>query len=511
MLALARQASAAKRRSVPQSIAAPSTGWNTRDPFEAMEPTDAVLLDNWYPDFGGPTIRKGTNFYADSMGPFPVETLAAYSVGVTNKFLAACGGSIFDISTPGSVSTPLGSDFSSNRWQTVTFNSKLFWVNGADNAQIYDGTTLAATGFTGVATSTLRGVGVFHNRLYFWSTDDASFWYGGVNAISGALNNFDLSTVQQEGGTLIAVEVLSYDGGTGIDSYTCFFMSSGELLLYSGTDPSNANNWALVGRYMLPPPIDVRAIVRYGGDIYIATTNDHQQLSKILIALKLGETPPRTKISGAATAAHNAGQNLFGWQAIYYPVGTRLLFNIPNPDGTFSQHVYNTSVQSWCRFRGINASCWAVYRDKLYFGAANGAVFEADVGSTDISLAGVRPIVAASQQAWQSFNTPLTKRLTAARIILQTTNQGGSYLFEVGIDYHAPSIITPAALPAQGATWGEETWGNFFWTSLAALVDTNWRLQGGAGSAFSWGVVANSSAPTTWVRTDLLLEPGNML
>ena len=511
-LTQARQVRASRRLSQPQSVGSPTLGWNTRDPYEAMEPLDAITLDNWYPTFGGVVVRNGTLSYATEMGTGAVETLATLQTMTVNKFIAACDGKLYDISTGGIAGSPIASGFGSSRWETAVFQNHLFFVNGDDVAQKYDGTTVTVAAFTGVATSTLSGVGVFHNRLYFWSGVNASFWYGPVNGIAGALANFDLSTVSHSGGNLIAVDVLTYDGGLGIASYTCFFMSSGEVLVYQGTDPSNASNWSLVGAYTLSPPIAARAIFQFGGDIYIATQTDHFQLTKIMIALKLGQTPTPTKISGAATAAFNAVGNIFGWEAIYYPRGTRIIFNVPNEDGSFSQHVYNTSLSAWTRFNDMNAHTWGVYNDRLYFGKSLGEVVLADTGVVDSDNTGSRPIVAKSQQAWQSFGTPLAKRLAASRVVVQTNNSGASYEFDVGIDYQLINFQTPIAAPPQGALWGSVTWGAFVWSGAPPTqVDVNWRIQGGEGLAFSWGVVANSQASTLWIKTDLLLEPGAAL
>ncbi len=512
MLAIARRAVASRRVALPQTVAAPLLGWNTRDPFEAMEPTDAVLLDNWYPDFGGVTVRNGFRRYAFGMLG-RVETLATFQSGMFNQFLAGSGGVIYNISSPGAAS-PLNTGYASDRWQTAVFEGHQFWANGVDVVQDWNGTTLTDATFTGVSLSTLSGVGVFHNRMFFWTGIDPVFWYGPVNGIAGTLTSFDLSTVQGIGGNLLSVQVLSYDGGTGIDSYTVFLMSSGEVLTYSGSDPSNANNWALVGRYILPPAINMRSIVRYGGDIYYTTANDHQQFSKVLIAVKLGETPPRTKISGAVTAAHAVGGNLFGWDAIYYPVGRRMIFNVPKPDGGFDQHIYNTSVQGWTRFTGMNSSCWGVYNDRLYFGGALGVVREADVGNTDLfgpddTRIG---IVADAQQAWNIFGSALTKRLTLARPVVQATSAGLTYDFNVGFDYHPPSMVTPVVVPTVGPVWGSNNWGDgTVWTAKEDVVTTDWTITGGDGSAFSWGITTTSSVPTRWVRTDLMIEPGSML
>jgi hypothetical protein len=407
----------------------------------------------------------------------------------------------------GAVGAPIKTGFLNNIWQTAVFNGHQFWVNGTDTAQTYDGTTMANAGFTGTSLSALVDVGVFHNRLYFWDGVSCGFWYGTVLGITGALTFFDFSMEVYQGGNLVAVEVLSYDGGTGISAYTCFFLSSGEVLMYQGTDPSNASNWSLVGRYILPPIVDRRAITRYGGDVYLATQSDHQQLSKLLIALKLGESTPLTKISGAAAAAYQAGSGLQGWQAIYYPFGARLIFNIPNSDGSFSQHVYNTSTQAWCRFTGMNANCWGVYQGMLYFGGI-GTVYQADFDSTDLGM----PVFALAQQAWQIFGTPSTKRIAAVRPIVQS---GGlaNFNFGLGFDYQTPEVtVSGTGVPAGvgGLVWGSGNWGNAYWRG-GGVVDSRWHMAGGAGAAVGLGIAADTSTGATWIRTDFLIEPGAQL
>ena len=137
----------------PVSIPSPVKGWNTRDEFDAMDPLDAVQLDNWFPDAGGCVVRNGYQPYASGLGSVAVSTLATLNVNGVNKFLAACGGKIWDISSSGTPGSALASGFTSDQWQTVGFLSKLFFVNGSDTAQIYDGTTISNASFTGVTLS----------------------------------------------------------------------------------------------------------------------------------------------------------------------------------------------------------------------------------------------------------------------------------------------------------------------------------------------------------------------
>src|SRR5215467_12805418 len=87
---------AATKTQEPWSVAAPIKGWNTRDALDAMDPQDAVTLDNFYPDAGGCVVRQGIATYASGMGSGSqaVKTLAEYSNGSTHTFIAACGGKI---------------------------------------------------------------------------------------------------------------------------------------------------------------------------------------------------------------------------------------------------------------------------------------------------------------------------------------------------------------------------------------------------------------------------------
>src|SRR5689334_14380019 len=59
---------ASRRTSTPQPIGAPVKGWNTRDPFEQMDPLDAILIDNWDVAFQGLVTRNGSLNFATGMG-----------------------------------------------------------------------------------------------------------------------------------------------------------------------------------------------------------------------------------------------------------------------------------------------------------------------------------------------------------------------------------------------------------------------------------------------------------
>ena len=502
-------------QSLPPLIA-PVKGWNTRDALDAMDPADAVILQNWFPDAGGAIVRNGFAPYAYGMGTDPVNTLAEFYSGGTRKFIAACGGSFYDVSAGGAVGAALASGFSTQPWQTVAFLSKLFFFNGSDAAQIYGGSTFSNASFSGVTTSTLVGGIAYQNRLLMWATASTGFWYAALNSISGSVSFFDLSPFTPHGGNLTAAATFSHDGGNGVLDFVVFMMSSGDCLLYYGNDPGDINNWQLVGIYRISPPVSPRAVCNYGAEAFVTTFDDHVPLQQQLAALRDGRLPPRSKVSSAVQAAVQANLNGFGWQALYYPAGRRLIFNIPNTDGTFSQHVQNTEItytdsttgvtaSPWCEFINMNAYTWGLFDNGLYFGAADGQIFQADTGTLDDTSA----IQANAQQSWNTFGDPQRKRFTAARPVMQITG-AATYALGLGFDYGPISITMDVTTSATGTPWNVSPWNTSPWSDEGE-ISTLWQASGGEGVAVSVALSMASTLGATWLRTDFKAERGMLL
>jgi hypothetical protein len=498
-------------------LISPVKGWNTRDALDAMDPADAVLLDNWFPDAGGVIVRNGYTSYATRMGSGgAVNTLIEYSSGSTNKFLAACDDSIYDISASGAVGVALGSGYGSSEWQTAAFLGKLFFFNGNDTAQVYNGSTIGNASFTGVTLSSLIGGCIYQNRLFTWASNSTGFYYALLNSISGALTFYDLSAFTPHGGNLIATITYSHDGGNGVLDFIAFIMSSGDVLIYYGNDPSDVNNWQLIGIYRISPPVSPRAVCNYGAEAFLTTYDDHVPLSQQLVALREGRIPPRSKVSGAVQAAVQANAGAFGWQALYYPAGRRLIFNIPNPDGTFSQHVQNTGityidpntaqqVSPWCRFINMNGTCFGLFKNVLYFGGAAGVVYQADVGTLDV----LGPVVANAQQSWNTFQSPERKLITAARPIVQSNGQV-AYSFGLGYDYGDINISVAVATGAAGSPWDISPWDTSPW-SPSPILSTLWHAAGGTGVAISGALSFSATQGASWLRTDFKFQQGDAL
>ena len=129
--------------------------------------------------------------------------------------------------------------------------------------------------FTGGPASTdIAGAFVFKSRTYFWERESASFYYtatGTVPAATISVTEFDTSEVSLTGSKIIALTSLSVDSGNGPDDLFVILLESNECLVYQGSDPGSASDWAIVGRFRSPTPNYSGGFMTFGPDIIVAT------------------------------------------------------------------------------------------------------------------------------------------------------------------------------------------------------------------------------------------------
>jgi hypothetical protein len=124
--------------SLPPSVG----GLNTLDALANMPPTDAIILDNYFPGTADVPLRNGYQTWGSGIVG-NVETLAVYSSGTEDKLFAVYADAVYDVSANAAVSSPVVEGLTNSRWQWVDFSNAgktfLVMVNGADAPLIYDG------------------------------------------------------------------------------------------------------------------------------------------------------------------------------------------------------------------------------------------------------------------------------------------------------------------------------------------------------------------------------------
>ncbi len=502
--------------SVNYTLPSPVGGLNVRDSLDMMNASDAIVMDNYFPAETKVSLRRGYIKFVDFASP--VKTLIEYKSPEFPRLLACCGGHIYDV-TSKDVVKDLAAGFYSNSWQYCLFKNRVFMVNGIDKPQTYynkDGEmVLEEDGFSGegLITAKLVNVCVSKQRLFFIEKSSLNVWYSEqAGEVQGKLLKFDLSTIARDGGELRAVASWTQDGGQGMDDMTVFLTSEGEAIVYSGSDPSNPNDWVLKGVYRISRPIGYRCVLQYQGDIVVIAEDGYLPLSRVLPLNKASgaQVAFSDKIRGLVLERTRLNRQKEGWQAIIYGRGGYAIFNVPVAQ-QFEQHVINISTGAWCRFTNIRAFCWGGLNDRIYFGSDDG-VFLFDEGYSDNKT----HIMGHIEQAYSNLGSENLKKI---QLINPRTTSSAKYALVVytNMDFNSRDVQYAENIGSVGTTkWNVNKWSSkqmptgTKWATLKGKIRSQWIANSATG--FKASLVFKTKTRGNlieWYDTGFRYEQGN--
>ena len=507
------------------SIAAPVGGLNGKDALANMPETDAVICDNWFPLPSAIAVRNGYTSYATFTGN--CDTIMYYSGGATTKLFAAVNNSgvysIYDATSGGALSSAVVGGggatveaLSSNLFNYVNFGTPggqfLIACNGTDTPLQFDGTTWTASTMTGLTTANLINVTAFKQRLWFIEKNSFNVWYLAVQSITGALTKFNIGSYFKLGGSLQCMATWSVDNAGGMNDMAAFISTQGEVLVYQGYDPASVSTWSQVAHFRIGQPVGFgnRCWTKNGSDALVIGRDGVFPLSAALLTDRSQQQDAISdKIRNLVNndvAQYNGNS---GWQIIVYPLGNKLIINVPTATHSTSyQYVMNQITNAWCTF-GKNNSAWNAYCfevgfDTLYWGG-NGILVKADVGGTDNGAA----ITADCKPAFSYLGQrSQLKQWTMVRPIISA--QGAtSYGIDLNVDFEdrvPQSNLTVSVgggpLWTSSPPWNSSSWGGTSQTQKYYL--------GIAGLGYAGALrlrVSSKNAYPVWSATDHLYKP----
>jgi hypothetical protein len=464
------------------TMPAPVAGLNFRDSIAQLKPNEALILDNFFPEASYVRLRRGFAEHATGF-PAAVETLMEYASPTSRKLWAAAGTAIYDATSAGAIGAAALSSLTNARWQHTMFTTSggdyLVAVNAADGVRTYDGSTWATQSITGATAADFIDVTVWGNRLWFVEDDSAKAWYLPSGAIAGAATALDLGPVYSLGGRLAIITPLSFNSGSDVEQGIAFVSTEGEVALYSGTDPSGASTFALVGRFRISPPVaGARSYTRFNGDCLVLTESG---LVSLLVAMRLDASQQTNasvsdKIDQQLARQVGLQRAAFGWQVFLYPRGSALYVNAPQGSSVFDQWVMNSITVAWCRYQGMNARCWGLLDGAPYFGGAT-VVYRADFGADDDGAATIGEV----KTAFSTLGTNGLKRLTMLRPFL-AASAAFTPVLGVDVDFsdNIPSDTAPTPDISVGL-WDTSLWDNAPWGG-ESYISREWSTIGGIGT-----------------------------
>lgn len=545
------------------TVPAPVGGLNVRDSLASMPETDAIVLNNWWPEPYGCRARHGSIAWALNIpggtGALAVRNASAselYTFGDAEPVAAGEYG-IYDISNRQTISDPVPAPVYSGltnpkpaTLQTVNdAGAHLFFISGNGGPVIVKNdagfTTLIMdsgpppgspaddTWYGGPGANT-RQMTSHQGRL--WATDCASSvgWYLPVDAIQGEWKPFDFGPQMTLGGSIWFITTWTIDDGNGAEDHLVVVTTAGQAIVYGGTDPSTIETWSLVGVYTVGEPVGGpdSCFVKVGGDLILLTQQGLVSMAMLLISTKVNNavnavnsSKVQLLISTLATQVPNGK----GWQTFFHPPSNLFIINVPpaNEARPLAQRQLAanlvTSAVPWTAFSDIPALMWAAFDNMPYFGTSDGRVYRAWTGWEDeVDLEGNNgmPIATQAQQAYSYLDAPAIQKqvgmyrpgfLVDKEIIFGSVIE---YDFRVrrlrvpnsnaGVDDFGTWALSSSPAITDGI-WDKNVWAG------GIFPYRRWIQATGIGSAVSLRIVMASSTDTLWVATDYSYKLGSIL
>jgi hypothetical protein len=374
--------------------------------------------------------------------------------------------------------------------------------------------TYTVLGITGVDSSRFANVNLFKNRLYFTEKDSLTCWYLDVDSIGGPASPLYFGGIARNGGYLQAMGTWTLDAGQGADDYAVFVTSMGEIIVYNGTDPDNADTWALKGVWQIGQTFARKCFFKWAGDLLLLTQGGLVPLASALQSSRLDPRVNLTdKIFYAVSQATTIYYANFGWQINFFASENMLILNIPITNGT-EQYVMHAITKSWGRFTDIQAYSWEVSGDnEMYFGGDGYvAIFYTSLSDNGNNIKGF------AQQAYSYFDSPgQQKRFTLVRPILQSDGGVPSFLCGINVDFDTNADLgaisfnpnTTSVGKWDSAIWDSNAWN---WGSGTLITTKQWQGVTGIGFSASMAIqVVSSNIDLRWASTDYVMERGGVL
>jgi len=516
------------------TIPAPTRGIIQSENEAFMQPGGAIVHDNWAPTMRGVKLRGGYIRWCEL--PETTRIISGFDYVSANNQRMYVGNAtkLYDVTSSTPVLVKSG-QASGNYVSAQLFNQSGNWLLALNDAGDFvlrtkDGivwTTLsgvignAADGLpnitydptklpTGVAQGTaLAYVWTYRNRLYFIQQNSMNAWYLDINAVGGVLQPIYLSGASTKGGRLLFGATWSIDAGDGTDDKCVFVTDTGEVLVFTGSNPGDVANWRQEGRYHIGAPLGMNAHIVIGGDLFILTVDGVVPLSEVIS--KEGGKLEQALVSRTIKPLWRdevAAKRAFPWTIKKWDEYGAVFIATPGGATPAEQTclLLNNVTGAWARYTW-NATCFIRLRTDMFFGTEQGIVMQADRSGYDDG----QPYVATLVGGWELFQSGGSQVVwhQARAIFIAGPGEPFEPQLTATVDY---GVVIPPPPPAgidpgPGEGWDEGVWDDAVWDAAglapAEVRNTLWVSIGASGFAHA-PIVQVTVAQVSRPRVELI-------
>ncbi len=459
-------------------------GINSRDSVMQMPPEDCIYCHNLMPAEYGMRLRKGYREWANGL-PSKANTILPYEGQVADasedRLWAVTKEGIFNVSlfnTTAPVQEVVFGITTTEHagygvWTEFTNDAAsrfLQYADGEHGLHEYSEDTGLWTipSITGPTVANIAFVFNWKNRLWYIENDSGDAWYLAPDSNSGNATKFTFGSKFTHGGELKALYSWTVDGGDGIDDLLIAVSRGGDVLVYKGSDPSNAE-FGLVGSFYIGEVPESRRLgVPYGGELFLISVYGIISIRDLLQGVLPSDTQksPSAKVNRFLRNMVQSGKNDVGWALNIFPADGFMQVVVPYSqvkDAT--QFNYNLVTRAWGMWEGVPVNSAATWNEFYYIGDSETSVwiYDGEVDGLELAVDG-SPGVPIEFDVLTSFQAPSGdhsnfKRVGFIRTIGFIAGTAGLNVKAV-YDYAFEEVLVA---PVQPSSPGNNVWDTALW------------------------------------------------
>jgi len=525
-------------------VPAPIHGMNAAMNITAEDPSVCIWCVNLIPNEYGLRVREGYREWQTDLNSEEVRTMIVYYgrsivVPTEDRIFAVTTTGIWNVTTFDGTPTQVLAFATANatsghgvwtQYVTEAGEDLIFYADEQNGLFTYTASTdtwAQTTGITEAANSsevfdatTIAYVVNHKLRLWLIPRQSNKAWYLPIRSIAGDAEEFFFGQKFRHGGELVGLYNWTVDGGNGRDDHLVAISRGGDVIPYTGEDPSDAMTWTTSGSFFIGPlPAKGRRIAaEHGGELFMLSTLGIITLSDLLNGGN-PDDPFRNQIG------YRIGRLLrqdfqdyrddWSWEVSFMADEGLLLVTTPMRDnGDFRQYSYTLGTSGWGLWKDVPMHASAMYNGHLMIGTSDSRVLRMDVAADNILLdgSGQTEIQWAVLSSYSFLGAPgLFKRVRLVRPNFVAEREP-YYALTVYYDYRMdepPSVV--GASNAEGDVWDTALWDTGLWGVSSSLPYHNALGGTGRGRAVAIALAGSSLDATFLASWDLSWDVGGFL
>jgi hypothetical protein len=486
-----------------------------------MEPTDALYSYNIDASAYGMRVRPGYVEHANSIAGDAVKTLIPYlgtaEDGSKDKLFACTSVGIYDVTS--SVTNPTAVHTWANSGSNAGWCSYVVFTNDAGArvllvADLHNGlvayTESAATWGVptisgGPSAADLVHVMLYKHRVWYTEKDSNSAWYTATGTFSGALTEFNFGNKFISGGYLKGVWNWSLDSGDGPDDFLVAVSSSGDVLVYRGTDPASASEFSTLGTWFIGKvPNGRRCAISVGGDLYLLSSYGIISAKDLLSGKNpfTFEGSVSYKISPLLNNSIRSTINQHGWAIWVVPDLAKLVVTTPKiGNQPYIQFVYDVNTQAWSIWRGMPMISVGTFRNNVYTGAGPQVHWiTGNLDNVTLAAPNPQPVFWSFLTGYGDMGSPQMSKLVAFIRPRFVAEGEPSYRVLAFYDYDLSELTQSSSFVESPNVWDIGLWDTAIWGGGQGQFQL---LNGGAGIGRNVAIAMSGSSTLKTTLADI--------